>query len=183
MIKRITLVEPKNDHLHIFSKFELPRLGTILLATIMRDKGYAAESLFMSGKDILARRTETDLVGISTITATATSAYAIADEFRSRGIPVVFGGPHVSFLPEEALEHGDFCITGEGEIGFPLLVEALNGNGSFSDVPVDTAATGFYPYIETLFHNGTTLGCAAGLYCPVFNPHELAAQPTRFEER
>ena len=135
MIKRITLIEPKNDHLHIFSKFELPRLGTILLATIMRDKGYAAESLFMNGTDILARQTETDLVGISTITATATSAYAIADEFRSRGIPVVFGGPHVSFLPEEALEHGDYCITGEGEIGLPLLVEALNGTLSLSDVP------------------------------------------------
>jgi radical SAM superfamily enzyme YgiQ (UPF0313 family) len=135
MIKKITLIEPKNDHLHIFSKFELPRLGSILLATIMRDKGYQAESLFMKSREIRARHIETDLVGISTITATATSAYAIADEFRSRGIPVVFGGPHVSFLPEEALEHADYCITGEGETGFPLLVEALNRNAAFADVP------------------------------------------------
>jgi len=135
MIRRITLIEPKNDHLHIFSKFVLPRLGSILLATIMRDRGFAAEVLFMSQKEVLARRLETDLVGISTITATATSAYALADHFRKRGIPVVFGGPHVSFVPEEALDHGDFCITGEGETGFPLLVEALNGNASLADVP------------------------------------------------
>ena len=135
MIRRITLIEPKNDHLHIFSKFVLPRLGSILLATIMRDRGFVAEALFMSQKEVLARRLETDLVGISTITATATSAYALADHFRKRGIPVVFGGPHVSFVPEEALDHGDFCITGEGETGFPLLVEALNGNASLADVP------------------------------------------------
>ncbi len=135
MIRRITFIEPKNDHLHIFSKFELPRLGGILLATIMRDKGFQASSVFMRTRDILARRIETDLAGISTITATAVGAYAIADELRTRGIPVVFGGPHVSFLPEEALAHADFCITGEGETGFPLLVEALNGNRGFEEVP------------------------------------------------
>ncbi len=111
MISRITLIEPKNDHLHIFSKFLLPRLGNILLATIMRDRGYDAEALFMSQKEALGRGLATDLVGISTITATATSAYALADRFRERGIPVVFGGPHVSFVPEEALEHGDYCIA------------------------------------------------------------------------
>ncbi len=135
MISRITLIEPKNDHLHIFSKFVLPRLGSILLATIMRDRGYTAEALFMSRKEILARGVEADLVGISTISATATSAYALADHFRQRGIPVVFGGPHVTFLPEEALEHGDYCIAGEGETGLPLLVEALNSGGSLSGVP------------------------------------------------
>ncbi len=135
MIRRVTLIEPENDRLHIFSKFVLPRIGNILLATIMRDRGYTTEALFMSQEEVLGRRVETDLVGISTITATANSAYTLADRFRERGIPVVFGGPHVSFVPEEALEHGDYCIAGEGETGFPLLVEALNGNGSFADVP------------------------------------------------
>lgn len=135
MIMRITLIEPKNDHLHIFSKFELPRLGSILLATIMRDKGYITESLFLQSRDILARKIDADLVGISTITATAISSYAIADELRRRGVPVVFGGPHVSFLAEEALEHADYCITGEGETSFPLLVEALNHNFPMAEVP------------------------------------------------
>ena len=134
MIKRITLIEPKNDHLHIFSKFELPRLGSILLATIMRNKGYQAESLFMKSREIRARHIETDLVGISTITATATSAYAIADGFRKQGIPVVFGGPHVSFLPEEALAARRLLHHGGGREGFPLLVEALNRNAAFADV-------------------------------------------------
>ena len=129
------MIEPKNDQLHIFSKFELPRLGSILLATLMRDKGFQTESLFMKGKDILSRTIDADLVGISTITATAPAAYAVADALRTRGIPVVIGGPHVSFLPEEALQHADYCLTGEGETGFPMLVEALNAGSDLSVVP------------------------------------------------
>lgn len=37
-----------------------------------------------------------DLVGISTMTSVAPRAYRIAEEFRSRGIKVVLGGPHPS---------------------------------------------------------------------------------------
>ncbi len=37
---------------------------------------------------------------------------------------------------------------------------------SFPDVPSDNI---FYPFIETLFHNGVTGGCAGGGYCPA-NP-------------
>ncbi|HUI71815.1 MAG TPA: radical SAM protein, partial [Spirochaetia bacterium] len=54
---------------------------------------------------------------------------------RAQGKTVVYGGPHASFLPEEALEHGDYVIVGEGETGFPLLAEALNRNASLLDVP------------------------------------------------
>ena len=71
----------------------------------------------MSRREILSRTVDADLVGISTITATATSAYALADHFHQQGIPVVFGGPHVTFVPEEALEHGDYCIIGRRRDG------------------------------------------------------------------
>jgi radical SAM superfamily enzyme YgiQ (UPF0313 family) len=135
LIKHITFIEPKNDHLHIFSKYELPRLGGILLATIMRERGYSTEALFQKAKDILRRDMSTDLAAISTITPTASSAYAVGDALRARGIPVVYGGPHVSFLPEEALEHGDYCIVGEGETALPALVEALNDGTSLESVP------------------------------------------------
>jgi radical SAM superfamily enzyme YgiQ (UPF0313 family) len=135
MIKRITFIEPKNDHLHVFSRFQLPRLGSILLATIMRDKGFQTESLFMKSAEVISRRIDTDLVALSTITSTAPGAYAIADAFHRRGVPVVIGGPHASFLPEEALEHVDFCITGEGETSLPMLVDALNRDGELDAVP------------------------------------------------
>jgi radical SAM superfamily enzyme YgiQ (UPF0313 family) len=135
MMKHIVLIEPKNERINIFSKYEMPRLGTILLATIMKNKGYNAEVLFMRKKDVLAREMNPDLVGISTITATAPNAYALADHYRAKGIPVVMGGPHVTFLPEEALQHADYVIMGEAEQSFPIFVSALEGKLSFSEVP------------------------------------------------
>ncbi len=135
MIGRITLIEPKSDHYSIFSLYKLPRLGSLLLATLLRDKGYEAESVFMDTPQLLSRRTEADLVGISAITPTAKSSYRVADVFRARGVPVVMGGPHVTFLPEESLEHADFCIAGEGESGLPMLVHALNHGSSLEEVP------------------------------------------------
>ncbi len=56
-----------------------------------------------------------DLVGITSITATAPRAYTVAEEYRSRGVPVVMGGMHASALPEEALEHVDAVVVGEAE--------------------------------------------------------------------
>lgn len=61
------------------------------------------------------REAEADLVGITTFTSTAARAYEIADLYRSKGIPVVMGGIHVSSLPEEALQHADAVVIGEAE--------------------------------------------------------------------
>jgi radical SAM superfamily enzyme YgiQ (UPF0313 family) len=135
MVDRIAMIEPQNDHLHIFSKFELPRLGSVLLATILRRSGKEATAYFMKAEDVLAHNIRADLVGISTITPTATSSYRIADTFRERRIPVVMGGPHATFLPEEALKHADYVIAGEGETALPRLVGALDGDGDLADVP------------------------------------------------
>ena len=46
-----------------------------------------------------------DLVALSVGTFQARRAYEIADRFRQRSIPVVMGGFHVAFCPDEALEH------------------------------------------------------------------------------
>jgi hypothetical protein len=43
-----------------------------------------------------------DLVGISAMTSYVKRGYEIADRFRSKGVPVVMGGVHPSFMPGEA---------------------------------------------------------------------------------
>lgn len=63
-----------------------------------------------------------DLVGISVITGTARRAYALADHFRSRGIPVVLGGIHVTAMPEEARTFADSVVIGMAEHTWPQLV-------------------------------------------------------------
>ena len=74
-------------------------------------------------------------MGVSTITTTATRAYAVADGLRKFGVPVVIGGPHVTFLPEEALAHSDYVVRGEGEAAFPALLRAIRWGGRVDDVP------------------------------------------------
>ena len=63
------------------------------------------------------------LVGISTITATVKRGYALADECRALGIPVILGGPHVTFLPDEALTHAELVVRGEGEGAMNALLD------------------------------------------------------------
>jgi len=61
----------------------------------------------------------TDLAAISVQTFTAKRAYEIASEFRRRNVPVVMGGFHVSFMPEEALAYADAVVIGETEVLWP----------------------------------------------------------------
>ena len=58
---------------------------------------------------------DTDLVAMTVETYTARRAYQVADRFRRRGIPVVMGGYHPTFLPDEALEHADAVVKGDAE--------------------------------------------------------------------
>jgi radical SAM superfamily enzyme YgiQ (UPF0313 family) len=58
---------------------------------------------------------DADLVGITAMTPTAPRAYEIADILVARGMPVVMGGMHVSFMPNEALTHVTSVVIGEAE--------------------------------------------------------------------
>ena len=69
-----------------------------------------------------------DLVGITAMTPLAPKAYAIADGFRRRGIPVVMGGYHPTVMPDEALEHADSVCIGEAEtIWASIVADAMAG--------------------------------------------------------
>ena len=56
-----------------------------------------------------------DIVGITTLAATARRAFWLGDHYRSMGAKVVFGGPYASFMINEALNHGDAVVVGEAE--------------------------------------------------------------------
>src|SRR5256885_16041901 len=55
----------------------------------------------------------------------AVRAYALADAFRARGVPVVLGGWHVSLCPddEEAASHADAVVVGEADDTWPALLD------------------------------------------------------------
>lgn len=125
-IKKILMIEPRSPSMHIFSLAPLPRLGNIILGTILKERGFDVTVLVEEIQPIKDKIFEdADLVGISTTTSTAGRAYAMADSLRQKGIIVVMGGPHVTYMPEEAILHADYVVMGEGEEVFPALVEAL----------------------------------------------------------
>lgn len=135
-MSKIVLIEPQAPNLHIFSQFPLPRLGVLILGTMMKERGWEVEVYVEDLRRIdFAAIATSDLVGISTITSTAPRAYAIADKVRGMGIPVIMGGAHVTFLADEALEHADFVIRGEGERPLMKFIDAREGGGSLSVVP------------------------------------------------
>jgi len=81
-----------------------------------------------------------DLVGITAATGQAPRAYEIADVYRKRGIPVVMGGIHVSFRPDEALCHADSVVLGEAESIWPKVIEDLSRGelkGIYRGAPAD----------------------------------------------
>ena len=63
-----------------------------------------------------------DLVGITANTPAAPHAYALAREFRRRGVAVAIGGPHATLLPDEVAQHADAVVVGEGELVWPELL-------------------------------------------------------------
>lgn len=70
----------------------------------------------------LPERLDADLVAITAETYTARRAYQIADAARARGLPVVLGGYHPTFLPDEAAAHADAVVTGDGETVWPSVL-------------------------------------------------------------
>ncbi len=133
---KIVLIEPQSPNLHIFSKFPSPRLGTVLLGTIMKQRGWEVE-LFVEDFRTLDFGVigSADIVGISTITSTAPRAYAIAERARALAIPVLLGGPHVTFLPDEGLRHGDFVLRGEAEETLPAFLDAWRAGTDLAAIP------------------------------------------------
>ena len=134
-LKKLVFVEPKSTHLHIYSRVCIPRIGSVLLGTIMRAKGYDVRVYI---EDIqppdMNEVLSADLVAISAITSTAPQSYRLADQVRAAGGIAVLGGTHVSFLPEEGLEHADYVIRGEGEFAFQELVDAIQAGQGFEQI-------------------------------------------------
>jgi radical SAM superfamily enzyme YgiQ (UPF0313 family) len=65
---------------------------------------------------------DVDLVGITFHTPSAPHVYALAAQFRQRGIPVVLGGPHVTLVPDEAQAKADVVFVGEAEAEWPRFL-------------------------------------------------------------
>ena len=139
---RVLLINPS------FPLEECPRLLVTFpyLAAALRAEGHEVEIL-----DLLLARTTPDkieqrmerlrpeLVGITSVTLNHHLAEAIARVVRKcdERVPIVMGGPHVSFELEgsfRSLPPLDYVVIGEGERTVAELVRALEGRMDLRDV-------------------------------------------------
>ena len=98
-----------------------PLTLTTLAALVPPELGAEIE-LVDEGIQDVDRNLTADIVGLTVITGTAPRAYAMAAEFRSRGIPVVLGGPHVTLVPDDSQPHADSIFVGYAEATWPALL-------------------------------------------------------------
>lgn len=135
-IRKIVFVEPAPIEHHVYEKFHLPRLGSVILASSLKENGYDVQVFVetISGIDF-EELLSADLVAISTITPTVTRGYELGKILREEGIKVVMGGPHVTFMPEEALNFADYVIMGEGDDVFLTFLQALQNGDDLKKIP------------------------------------------------
>ncbi|MBI2159950.1 MAG: B12-binding domain-containing radical SAM protein [Candidatus Rokubacteria bacterium] len=114
-----------------------------------------------------------DMVGISSFTAKADVMYGIADFYRVRGTTVVLGGLHATLVPEEAAEHADAVVAGEGEVLWPRVLadwkrgrlDRIYRNRSFRDVDLGRVPVPRYDLLDLERYNRIPLQTARG--CPL----------------
>jgi len=125
-MKEILLLSPlaTKSRLGADFYFRMPTLGLLKVAAAT-PPGWRVRIVDekVEGLDLSA---PADLVGITGMTPAIDRAYEIADAFRSRGVPVVMGGIHVSMMPEEALRHCDAVVIGEAEGLWPRVLDDVN---------------------------------------------------------
>ncbi len=129
-----------------------PPLGIGYLASFLKERGHSVRILDGLMSDLSHDGTvervmseNPDIVGITCLTAFYNECVALSKELKKRGIRVVIGGVHPTFLPAQTLKDSkaDFVICGEAELAFAALLEkkfnnkGIRGVYSLKDISED----------------------------------------------
>ena len=124
---KIALISPKGPlYRHrggIFRKSlrYQPLTLTTLAALVPADLD-AEIAVYDEGIQDVPPQLDADLIGLTVITGTAKRSYELAARYRAQGKTVVLGGPHVTLVPEEAVDHADAIVVGYAEDTWPELL-------------------------------------------------------------
>ncbi len=143
-MKKIALISPKgnafgkNDKLNEFlnetggmqsfrALWTGPNLGLITIAGLF-PKDWEVDYIDENYKEIDYEK-KYDMVCISSMTQQIVNAYQIIDKFKKLNILTVIGGIHSTILPDEAMQHADVVMVGEGEVIWPqFILDYENGS-------------------------------------------------------
>ncbi|MEW6440621.1 MAG: radical SAM protein [bacterium] len=129
--RRIHLISPRTDAvvarpIYLNRALCAPLAGLVAVAALVPRDQYEVV-LTDENVEPVDFALKADLVGISAVTSHVKRAYKLADAFRSRGVAVILGGVHPSFMPTEALQHADAVVVGEAEGVMERVLEDLKG--------------------------------------------------------
>ena len=120
------------------STWSVASLGPAFLGGMLRAHGHEC-TLLRVGMDMgvadieaAVRGFGAGLIGVSATTRQWLRTRALLEELRERlNVPVILGGLHATFSPEEVLHHVgvDYVCLGEGEAALLELVEVLEASG------------------------------------------------------
>ncbi len=167
----------------------LPSLGLLTLVALTDDRHdvdyYEVDDI--AEMDPLP---ECDVVAFSTYTAQVKECYALSDRFRAAGVTTVIGGLHVTAMPDEALEHCDVVVVGEGEPVWRKVVADVESGATAdsyrSDTPFDLADAPIprYDLLDPGHYNRLTVQTQRG--CPwrcEFCASSILLSPQRYKTK
>ena len=130
-IKRILLITPECPEIHEYRKHQFNNFTQITMPYLAGFIDEAAYDITLVDEynQVIPFDQQFDLIAITVNTPSACHCYEIAHRFSAVGAKVVLGGPHVTLLPEEAMEHCDHIVVGEAEETWPQFLDDFhNGN-------------------------------------------------------
>jgi len=111
---KMTLVYPSWPKLERQTEFHLPPHGPVVFAASLPSE--VSVEFVDENLQPLSFDDPGDIVALSVmLTCQLPRAFEIADEFRRRGVPVIFGGIAVMLHAEEVAQHADSVFLGEAE--------------------------------------------------------------------
>ncbi len=136
---------PQNAELKTLLELHGPPMASMYLAAYVRKKGFNPKILDLdlenlSLDDVLKviESSSPKVIGMTAFTSTVKTAYKLLDAIKARfnDVLTVIGGPHVTFMPDEALSHPgiDVVAVGEGEETLYELIDAYEKGKDFSEV-------------------------------------------------
>ena len=145
----IVLITPTPPNIDAF--------GVRMLSSVMKRAGFQVRIIFLPGGigrlrfdssyvyrypgKVLSRISElcceADLIGLSLMSLYFDRAVQVTDHLRKElpRKPILWGGTHPTYRPEQCLNHCDGVCIGEGELAILEIVERMVSGGDFSEVP------------------------------------------------
>jgi anaerobic magnesium-protoporphyrin IX monomethyl ester cyclase len=128
---KVAIVSVKPD---IFSVFygAIPGLAGAIISGILTEQDIDVIHIDETkGEAVIKTLREQDMVLLTAFTHNINRAYDIADKLDN---PVIIGGPHVTFNPDEALNHADIVVRGLADKTLPELIWTLRNKRSLESV-------------------------------------------------